>query len=93
MAARFYLLREPLSIRLCLLSASRTRAAYLLGSVHSVALAAKSIAIRARSPIASGNFTTWRAVLVVVIASFTRWLFGFVGGMVARHGVLPHRQL
>ncbi len=70
------------------LPATGTRTACLFGSVHSLALAAKSVAITARSPISCRNLTPWRTVIVIVVTPFICGLVGFVYGVVAGHGVL-----
>jgi len=70
-------------------SSKRARTAYLLGSVHSLALAAKSVAIGSGSPIASRNFAARWAVVVVVVASFIRGLVSLVNRVVGSHESPP----
>ncbi len=59
---------------------------YLFGSVHSLALAAKAVAITTRSAISCWNLASRRTIIVIVVPSFICWLVGFVYRVIAGHG-------
>ena len=59
---------------------------YLFGSVHSLALAAKAVAITTRSAISCWNLASRRTIIVIVVPSFICWLVGFVYRVIGGHG-------